>query len=667
MALVIVLEMELEIPNRPFPRVEFLTQFFRLPIILGIEALISGRIIHESCPFWSQIIVWTIFLIPLFIPDEKLPLYYQIVFVYCIHSLLNLVDSFLLNLARPEIRPIWGLIGITSMELQDFQYLVRIGFMLFNLIFFRGMVSNILISSEEDKWGWVSLPPIAISTIMVFSNFANLGKMILFIMRMMVLKNIFTPVVTTVSECFRDGTLKEEIKRRQRDENSLSHALFKMGLEQVSKVNPSPTTILQILFKSMILKGLLHSLATLLQLNQKIEPITQISPAIEDISMSSINATGIALLNMTSFALESFSAMQYFDGFTLSSGISSVILIQTDSLLSVFSVAYFLTGPGEWLGLNIQRWLVNGNEPHDPHERGARMGQFLSMLHAFMALQTGITYMSPSDRLERAQKNSWLILVACLHYLHEMVDAELTNNPDVRAVHRPMQAMAGLLIIPIFIEFELVWNHEISTWWIPVFVFTLELIIKTTTSFVVWYMLKYDWNEDYIFWTKIGSKFCELIGGCIMLGNAIYVLIYLHPIMLWVRVIMMFIHTYFNIYKTFKKGYAKIRLRLLTSQRLDSLKQVNVEEIPEPDRLCAICYEDFEVGPDASPVIETDCMHRFHRMCIKKWLRLKNVCPLCHRPVFKEDDKPPSEENPNLDQNQNPMLFDMDDLDDLDF
>ena len=25
------------------------------------------------------------------------------------------------------------------------------------------------------------------------------------------------------------------------------------------------------------------------------------------------------------------------------------------------------------------------------------------------------------------------------------------------------------------------------------------------------------------------------------------------------------------------------------------------------------------------------------RQCIKKWLRLKNVCPLCHRQVFKSD------------------------------
>ena len=93
---------------------------------------------------------------------------------------------------------------------------------------------------------------------------------------------------------------------------------------------------------------------------------------------------------MSAFALDEFAKMSYFDGFTTKSLFSSVVLISTDSLLSVFAIAYFLNAPGEWLGVFIQRWLVNGQEPHDPHERGARMGQFLSMLHGFMALQTGM-------------------------------------------------------------------------------------------------------------------------------------------------------------------------------------------------------------------------------------------------------------------------------------
>jgi hypothetical protein len=108
--------MEVAEVQRPFPRVDF-SRFLRLPVILGIEALISGRMLHESCPLWFQVALWTFFAVPLFIPDSKLLVYYRLLFVYGMHSLLNLVDSFLLNLPRPEIRPIWGLIGITSMEL----------------------------------------------------------------------------------------------------------------------------------------------------------------------------------------------------------------------------------------------------------------------------------------------------------------------------------------------------------------------------------------------------------------------------------------------------------------------------------------------------------------------------------------------------------------------
>ena len=37
-------------------------------VILGVEALISGRILHESCPAWFHGFLAFIFIIPLFLP-----------------------------------------------------------------------------------------------------------------------------------------------------------------------------------------------------------------------------------------------------------------------------------------------------------------------------------------------------------------------------------------------------------------------------------------------------------------------------------------------------------------------------------------------------------------------------------------------------------------------
>ena len=83
------------------------------------------------------------------------------------------------------------------------------------------------------------------------------------------------------------------------------------------------------------------------------------------------------MMNMSAFGLHEFVEMQYFGDYMPSTIVSSIVLITTDSLFSVFAVAYFLSGPGVWLGVAIQRWLGNGEEPNDPEERGQRMGQFL--------------------------------------------------------------------------------------------------------------------------------------------------------------------------------------------------------------------------------------------------------------------------------------------------
>ena len=47
--------------------------------------------------------------------------------------------------------------------------------------------------------------------------------------------------------------------------------------------------------------------------------------------------------------------------------------------------------------------------------------------------------MDEKGRLDRFDKNLWLIGIACMHYLHEMVEAELTNINDPRAVRRPIK------------------------------------------------------------------------------------------------------------------------------------------------------------------------------------------------------------------------------------
>ena len=55
--------------------------------------------------------------------------------------------------------------------------------------------------------------------------------------------------------------------------------------------------------------------------------------------------------------------------------------------------------------------------------------------------------MDEKGRLDRFDKNLWLIGIACMHYLHEMVEAELTNINDPRAVRRPIKGKISNQVI----------------------------------------------------------------------------------------------------------------------------------------------------------------------------------------------------------------------------
>ena len=190
----------------------------RIPVILGLEALISGRILTEETPIWWSIMLWTIFLIPIVLSDHHLPTYYKLVFIYSMHSLLNLVDSFLLNLPRPATAPILGLIGWESMKLEDFQYLVRTAFMMFNLVSFRGILIN-LCKNPADRWPWTSLLPIWITATMVFSNFKFLGSLVLFSFRLTLMLHLMYPLMYDFV-FFHGPVLYATMSERVNQENS---------------------------------------------------------------------------------------------------------------------------------------------------------------------------------------------------------------------------------------------------------------------------------------------------------------------------------------------------------------------------------------------------------------------------------------------------------------
>ena len=54
--------------------------------------------------------------------------------------------------------------------------------------------------------------------------------------------------------------------------------------------------------------------------------------------------------------------------------------------------------------------------------------------------------------------------------------------------------------------------------------------------------------------------------------------------------------------------------------------------------VCPICIEEYSNGDD---LVLCPCRHAYHRLCLESWLRVKNLCPLCKKPVCKRSERTP--------------------------
>ncbi|XP_022097695.1 RING finger protein 24-like [Acanthaster planci] len=71
-------------------------------------------------------------------------------------------------------------------------------------------------------------------------------------------------------------------------------------------------------------------------------------------------------------------------------------------------------------------------------------------------------------------------------------------------------------------------------------------------------------------------------------------------------------------------------LRLKRSGRVDTgFKTVSYtkKKIGAKFDTCSVCLEEFEEG---TKIGQCACQHVFHVVCISKWLRLRNTCPICN-------------------------------------
>jgi len=77
--------------------------------------------------------------------------------------------------------------------------------------------------------------------------------------------------------------------------------------------------------------------------------------------------------------------------------------------------------------------------------------------------------------------------------------------------------------------------------------------------------------------------------------------------------------------------------RVASGKALAALERVNIPDLPENEKTCVICYNDYGVqtpeGINEVPLRLPKCKHVFGDHCIKKWFEENDTCPYCRDKV----------------------------------
>jgi E3 ubiquitin-protein ligase RNF139 len=265
------------------------------------------------------------------------------------------------------------------------------------------------------------------------------------------------------------------------------------------------------------------------------------------------------------------------------------------------------------------------------------MGATSGVLFFILALQTGLLGMSPDQKLWGLYRNFCLLLTAVLHFTHGLMHPLLMSLSASQSISiakhwRALTVAAVLLILPSFL-LKWLWElHSLSTWLLAMTAFSVEIIIKTSVSLLIYLIFMFDAYyslqenlDDYVYYIQASCSSFEFLCGIFLFCNGAWIVLFESGGI--IRALMMAIHAYLNIFEQAKKGWHTYMLRRTAVRKISLLEQVTPQQLLDHNDVCAICFQDLNSARI------TPCRHLFHGVCLRKWLYVRDECPICHTRV----------------------------------
>lgn len=216
------------------------------------------------------------------------------------------------------------------------------------------------------------------------------------------------------------------------------------------------------------------------------------------------------------------------------STIQKLLVDGCETLTAVLGMTSIISIICHYIGKLFQIFLL----AEDSDEEKS-LGTVSAVLFYILALQTGLTSLSPDKRFIRLCRNLCLLVTALLHFLHNIVSPILMSlsaarNPSKKRHARALIVCAFLLTVPSILLFVLWSRHPPSTWSLAVTAFSVEVIVKVLVSLATYVLFLLDarrqnfWEklDDYVYYIRAFGNTVEFCFGILLFFNGAWILLF---------------------------------------------------------------------------------------------------------------------------------------------
>lgn len=321
----------------------------------------------------------------------------------------------------------------------------------------------------------------------------------------------------------------------------------------------------------------------------------------------------------------------------------SAIAESTSTPLSLLALALTVSHVCK-LVVHIAQWAVGDRREHG-HVL-AHGGYTEALTLVFLCAQTGLLGMRTEQKAFLLGLVLFIVMSALLQSLFELLEPQLlalaATRTAPRSRHsRSLMLAAFLTVAPICMASAISRFLPIDLWCVIIVSNCLLTTLHTVSTTVVYGLIVVEtrsvepWElcDDLIFICKTSTRLLEIALALIVVVYGIYASLTGQWTLASIAVLGF--HTYFNVWCRVKVGLASVRARRAALQNLSQLMRAPKHMLEEKGDVCAICFLDMREEARITP-----CNHLFHGACLRKWLNVKQVCPLCYANVCSKVEAP---------------------------